>query len=931
MQMGRNASISGRLPCGRLTTTSETPTAVLTRQLWLRLPGDIRNMRAHCQRASAFSAPLEGRQQGRKAPERCRRSVVVSAKKKVKQHSAAAAALAALEEAEAKMDGKLNGVSLSRDDEVTDSKAADSKAAFAAKKAEKAAKKAKQSKDAQPVQNGKAEKLGQNGKADKGGPAKASKQDQWGGNKMPAPVTVAEVAPSNLEHSHTTASEPEHVHAQQTPIEQSPSVEASKVESVPQIVSPQKGAPKAAKAGAWGAASGSLDDANSESRKIAEANRLSLEAELANAGKAEAAAAAAKSSVKSQGGKAAGKAGGGKGGRGSSSGGGAGSPAGVGIGSGVKLENIHLAFRNQQVLRGVSWDVKKGERVGLVGINGAGKTTQLQIIKGILEPDQGEVIKSRKNMKISHLSQEFDVDRTRTVREEFMSAFTDQMNLLKRQEEIQVALENVGEDMDAMSLLLDELAVITEQATELDVTKLDQHIDRMMPELGFTTDDNDRLVASYSGGWQMRMCLGKILLSSPDLLLLDEPTNHLDLDTIEWLEGYLKKQDVPMVIVSHDREFLDQLCTKIVHTEWGHAHTYPGNYSQFVQAQETAVAQQWTAYEKQQKEIARQEEIMQRLSAGSNTGRASTAEKTIEKLNNSERKVRKPFEAKKKVFFFPAVERMGQKAVSIKNLTHGYGDHRLFDETSLEIERGERVALIGPNGAGKSTLLRLIMGREQPIQGHVELGLHNIVPNYFEQNQAEALDPKLSAIQVLENAAPNANTQDVKALLGRMLFSGSSAHKKVEVLSGGEKARLALAKFMLTQGSLLVLDEPTNHLDIPSKETLEAAIRAFQGSVIAVSHDRYFLKRIATRVVAVENAKLVDYEGDYVEFLDKNVDEAELMAIKEARAKAIEQSNIKSKSKMSKAEKMRLKKQKAQAYETGKQRGKLSKNAGRWK
>lgn len=616
----------------------------------------------------------------------------------------------------------------------------------------------------------------------------------------------------------------------------------------------------------------------------------------------------------------------GKGNKGSGSGGGASGASTVS--SGIKLENISITFRNQQVLRGVTWDVKKGERVGLVGVNGAGKTTQLQIITGQLQPDFGEVIKAKPNMNIAHLTQEFDVVASRTVREEFMSAYGESVELLARQEAIQKELETCGEDMDKMSALVDELDSLSTKAMDLDVDKIDKHIDRMMPELGFGAEDNDRLVASYSGGWQMRMCLGKILLQQPDLLLLDEPTNHLDLDTIQWLEDYLKQQDVPMVIVSHDREFLDQLCTKIVHTEFGLSHTFKGNYTQFTLAKEEAVAQQWAAWEKQQKEIARQEEMISRLSAGAASGRAATAEKELERLRQN--RVKKPFVPKKRPFFFPAVERMGQQAVVVKDLTHGYGDTRLFDNTSLEIERGERVALIGPNGAGKSTLLRLIMGREQPISGSVSLGPHHIVPNYFEQNQAEALDADQSAIETLERAAPDAQMQEIKALLGRMLFSGRAAHKKVSVLSGGEKARLALAKFMLTKGSLLVLDEPTNHLDIPSKETLEGALCEFEGSVVAVSHDRYFLRQIATRVVAVEDAKLRDYEGNYDEFLEKNEDEAEVMAKKEAQSREIEKSNIKAKSKMSKAEKLRQKKQKAKSFTAKAQAGKIVKNAKRW-
>ncbi|GAB4823640.1 hypothetical protein N2152v2_010686 [Parachlorella kessleri] len=633
------------------------------------------------------------------------------------------------------------------------------------------------------------------------------------------------------------------------------------------------------------------------------------------------------------------------------------------IGSGIRLEGVSVTFKNQVVLKNASWEVKKGERVGLVGVNGSGKTTQLQVVMGAVLPDAGEVLKARENLRIAHLSQEFDVEPSRTLREEFLSAFGEQIEgggprgtlreeflsafgeqieILKRQEEIQQGLEECGDDMDRMAKLLDELSEVQSKGQDLDISLIDKKIDSMMPELGFAPEDNDRLVASFSGGWQMRMGLGKLLLQDPELLLLDEPTNHLDLDAIEWLEGYLKRQEVPMVIVSHDREFLDQLCTKVVETERGVTSTFKGNYSEYVKQKEEVTALQWVAFEKQQKEIARQvkaqpagqkvhsgpwQDMVQRLAAGANSGRASTAEKTLEKLQSEGTLIEKPFVAKKRPFTFPPVERMGKVAVAVSNLTHGYNGNTLFRSADLVIERGERVAILGPNGAGKSTLLRLILGLEKPVQGTVELGPHHIRPNYFAQNQAEALDLDLTVLDTLIRAAPDAKLNDIKGLLGKMLFSGKGMEKKasihastqaeVGVLSGGEKARLALAKFMLSQGTLLVLDEPTNHLDIPSKETLEEAIRAFEGSVIAVSHDRYFLKRIATRIVMVENGKLVDYKGDYEVFLEENEDEAEKMAAKEEKAREIEKSNIKAKSKMSKAEKNKQKKEKAKTFNNG--------------
>eukprot|EP00210_Caulerpa_lentillifera_P005106 g4878.t1 len=621
----------------------------------------------------------------------------------------------------------------------------------------------------------------------------------------------------------------------------------------------------------------------------------------------------------------------------------------TGIDSGVRLERISKTFKDDQVLKDCSWEVKKGERVGLVGINGAGKTTQLQIIAGMLDADSGEIIKSKLDLKIAYLTQEFDVEPTRTVREEFSSAYDEQLAVLQRQEVIQKELESDIKDLDYMAKLLDELNELTMREVDLDVKLLDKKIDKMMPELGFSREDNDRLVASYSGGWQMRMCLGKILLQDPDLLLLDEPTNHLDLQAIQWLENYLKKQDVPMVIVSHDREFLDQLCTKIVETDRKITQTFQGNYTQYIHKKNEQVAQHWTEWEKQQKEIQRQTEMIRRLSGGNQAGRAESAKKYLAKLKEDGVYVSKPFIPKKRSFRFPKVERIDEVVVSIEDLTHGYSDIKLFDHVDCVIEKGERVAIIGPNGehlisqlsykywnlgCGKSTLLRLVMGKETPISGSIELGSYNVHANYFEQNQAEALDLHLTALSTLIQAAPDADLDEIKALLGRMMFSGAAMNKKCGVLSGGEKARLAMAKFMLTKGSLLVLDEPTNHLDIPSKEMLEEALKSFEGSVIAVSHDRYFLKKIATRILQVENCKLKDYRWGYEYFLEQNQEEKSAMEEKERRRKSINQANIKAKSKQSKAEKKRAKKMKAKGFHQTNQtvsKKKIAKNLKRWK
>ncbi|MCO5554190.1 hypothetical protein L7F22_007716 [Adiantum nelumboides] len=598
------------------------------------------------------------------------------------------------------------------------------------------------------------------------------------------------------------------------------------------------------------------------------------------------------------------------------------------VSSGVKLEHISKSFKGATVLKDVSWEVKKGERVGLVGVNGAGKTTQLKIIAGEEEADSGNLIKAKENMKIAFLTQEFEVVSSRTVREEFSSAFAEQMSVSQRLEEVQKALESSTEDLKLMGKLLDDLDELQQKAQSLNLYDIDVKINKMMPELGFTQEDSERLVASFSGGWQMRMSLGKILLQEPDLLLLDEPTNHLDLATIEWLEGYLKSQDVPMVIVSHDRAFLDQLCTKIVETDLGVSQTYEGNYSAYVLAKAERAEAQRMAWEKQQKEITRTKDIIQRLSGGANTGRASTAGKQLEKIQNEDQ-IGRPFEHKSIRFRFPEMERSGLVVAEIKKLCKKYDGTVLFDGADLSIERGEKLAIIGPNGCGKSTLLRMLMGMEEPTAGEVQLGEHRVVPNYFEQNQAEVLDLSKTVLQTVLDAAEEWNLNDIKGLLGRCNFKAEMLERNVAFLSGGEKARLAFCKFMVTPSTLLVLDEPTNHLDIPSKEMLEEAIREYRGTVVAVSHDRYFLKQIVNRMVEVKNKKLQNYDGDYNYYLEQNLEarRLEMERNKELDAKA---PVVKAKSKMSKAEKELQKKQKAQAFQAGKAKGKITKNAKRW-
>ncbi|KAF9587073.1 hypothetical protein IFM89_039759 [Coptis chinensis] len=575
------------------------------------------------------------------------------------------------------------------------------------------------------------------------------------------------------------------------------------------------------------------------------------------------------------------------------------------ISSGVRLENISKSYKGLTVLKDVTWEVKKGEKVGLVGVNGAGKTTQLRIITGQEEPDSGNVIKAKPNMRISFLSQEFEVSLSRTVKEEFMSAFKEEMEVATR---------------------LDKRRA---QSVNLDMVEV--KINKMMPELGFSPEDSDRLVASFSSGWQMRMSLGKTLLQDPDLLLLDEPTNHLDLDTIEWLEAYLNKQDVPMVIISHDRAFLDQLCNKIVETDMGVSRTYAGNYSQYIASKAAWFESQYIAWEKQQKQIDQTRDIISRLSKRWSKRWSCIYCREgmkLEKLQEEEQ-IEKPFQRKQLKIRFPERGRSGKFVVQMKNLEFGFGDKVLFNNASLTIQRGEKIAIIGPNGCGKSTLLKLIMGLEKPRGGEVLIGEHNVLPNYFEQNQAEALDLDKTVLETVEEVAEDWRLDDIKGLLGRCNFKADMLDRKVSLLSGGEKARLAFCKFMVKPSTLLVLDEPTNHLDIPSKEMLEEAISEYEGTVLTVSHDRYFIKQIVNRVVEVKDNNLQDYAGDYNYYLEKNLDarEKDLQREAELEEKA---PKVKAKSKMSKAEKEAQKKQKRMAFQNAKQKSKGLKNAKRW-
>jgi ATPase subunit of ABC transporter with duplicated ATPase domains len=513
----------------------------------------------------------------------------------------------------------------------------------------------------------------------------------------------------------------------------------------------------------------------------------------------------------------------------------------------LRLENIGITFRNQEVLKDVTWGVQSGDRIGLVGKNGAGKTTQLRILSGELEPTTGDVVKSSAGLRTAILRQEFvdELVKDRTLKEEFISVFEEETQILLDLKETEKALENMaGDDADKMQEILDRMQELQQMADDKDVYLLESRVKKIMDLMGFTDDEGDDLVASFSGGWKMRIGLGKVLLKDPNVLLLgeklfcfgnfsvavhsirvlysfpfimsDEPTNHLDLESVEWMEAFLKEQSIPMIIVSHDREFLDQVCTKIVDAEGGICTEYDGNYSRFLGLKKARIDAWQAAFDAQEKKIKSERQWINKFKVKQPQAVKQRLAK-LEKFTKSDEYVQKPpFKGKPFKFRFPDAPRLSPEVAEISEMSHAYNNdisnNRLFDDVDLLIEKGDRIAVVGPNGSGKSTLLRLLTGKETPNEGLARFVGINVEMNYFEQNQADALDLDKTVIETIQGSSNGQSYNELRALLGQFLFKGDDVEKKVVNLSGGEKARLSLCCMMLDSANLLILDEPTNHL-----------------------------------------------------------------------------------------------------------------------
>ncbi|KFZ39357.1 ABC-F family ATP-binding cassette domain-containing protein [Thermoactinomyces sp. CICC 24226] len=532
----------------------------------------------------------------------------------------------------------------------------------------------------------------------------------------------------------------------------------------------------------------------------------------------------------------------------------------------LQAKNIEKTFGGNIIFQNVDLKINEGEHIGLIGPNGAGKSTLLRILIRELLPDEGEIHLSKK-ARVGYLAQNSGLQSEKTVWDELLLPFQELIGMEKqlRLLETEMGKEEVYTRPDIYEKTLEKYSSLQSAFEEKGGYAYEAKIRRALTGLGMGGIDwKATPVQSLSGGQKTRVALAKLLLEEPDLLILDEPTNYLDMDAMSWLEQMLANYPGALLLVSHDRYFLDRLVTIIYELEHHQITRYVGNYSSYVKQKEARWEQQQKLYEKQQAEIKRMEEFIERnIARASTTKRAQSRRKALEKMERIEPPSPRPRKAA--IRFEPAV-RSGKEILEVKNLTIGY-EKPLIQNLDFRIERGEHIALIGPNGLGKSTLLKTIAGKLPPLSGTWKWGTQ-VEMDYYDQEQQE-LNPDLSVIDELWNDHPRLDQTTIRSALGQFLFYGDHVFKKVSSLSGGEKARLSLCKRMLNQANFLLMDEPTNHLDMPSKERLEQALEEFPGTLLFISHDRYFIRRLATRIWELTPDGIRDYQGNYDWYLEK--------------------------------------------------------------
>ena len=534
----------------------------------------------------------------------------------------------------------------------------------------------------------------------------------------------------------------------------------------------------------------------------------------------------------------------------------------------IQLTDVSLSFGGTSIFDGLSWTITpQGHRIGLIGPNGAGKTTLLKVIAGEQPVDEGRV--ELGSTSVGYLEQDIqEMPSDRSVRQEALRAFDDVLEMERKEEKITQQLSEATDyESEGYEKLLDRLQRVQEQLNAREAHRIRPQADATLTGLGFDPDDLDRPLRTFSGGWRMRVALAKLLLQRPDVLLLDEPTNHLDIDSIDWLEGYLKNYPGTVIIVSHDRYFLDRMVTDTAELTRGRIALYDGNYSYYLEARKERREQWRNAYENQQKRIKEIEEFISRFRY--NASKASQVQSRIKKLEKMDRIPEPPSDEATITFRFPEPRRSGRVVMEMTEFSKTYeseeGPVEVFDAAGpLTIERGDKIALVGPNGAGKSTLARILGGNEA-FEGDRSIG-HNVDMGFFAQHQADTLDPSQTVLDAVREVSPGTDETELRTLLGTFLFRGDDVFKHVRVLSGGERSRVALARTLLSPANFLILDEPTNHLDIQSKQVLIEALQQYGGTFVIVSHDRHFLDEVVEEVWRVGHGGVRTFLGNYSEY-----------------------------------------------------------------
>ncbi|MEL6717689.1 MAG: ABC-F family ATP-binding cassette domain-containing protein [Bacteroidota bacterium] len=532
----------------------------------------------------------------------------------------------------------------------------------------------------------------------------------------------------------------------------------------------------------------------------------------------------------------------------------------------ITASNIYIQYGDRILLNNVNLVIQERDKIGLVGRNGAGKSTMLKIIAGDLSPQAGNVARAG-GSTLGFLHQEMNLPRGKTVMQETLTAFDDMKKMEQRIEQMNDEIANRTDyESDAYAKLLNDFADLNDRFQLLGGDAMEAEAEKVLKGLGFKQKDFGRLTDEFSGGWQMRIELAKMLLQKPDYLLLDEPTNHLDIESIIWLEKFLQTYPGAVITISHDKEFLDNITKRTVEIELGRLYDYKAAYSKYVELKEERHGKMQAAYNNQQKVIAQRERTINRFMAkATKTKMAQSMQKQLDKM---ERVEIADFDVATMNIRFPAAPRSGQVVVEGKNVVKRYGDLMVLNGVSFKAERGERLSFVGQNGQGKSTLAKIIVQNLTASGGEVSLG-HNVTVGYYAQNQSDTLHSNLTLLETMEQYSPPEMRTKLRNILGAFMFSGEDVDKKVSVLSGGERARLALACLLLNPFNLLVLDEPTNHLDMLSKEVLKQALMEYDGTLIVVSHDRDFLAGLTDHTIEFRDQQLHSYLGDINYFLEK--------------------------------------------------------------